>query len=433
MKPSVYNVTAPSYDGEGVVLYNTLSQACVLLDSHEAQLYEALACGGDANPQDDGKSTFVDALASMGFVSENPDEDVAYMRYKYQKHKYNSRVFELYICPTLDCNFSCIYCYEHKRKGKMTLEVADAIMRFVEEQFDAEPFQELKIVWYGGEPLLGFDIIEYLSERFITFTDDHGLEYRASIITNGVLATDEVQRRLAELKVWCVMATADGQGPIHDRTRPARNGKPTYDIIMKHIQGFIDKGFSIDFRCILEKNNVDSCIELAGKLVANENVNIHFNQMRDMTGFQQEHPGVVCTLSLEEHAQAVLDEFLRRNPSKEDFKKYLTPLPVACPAAIDRAYTIDELGNVYACTSVPGMDEYVLFSVMEPPEDRSLNLEKLAMYGNASPFKNDECRECRVFPLCQGGCTRCRMEGRLECAPFKHNIEDLLTEYSRFL
>lgn len=430
MKASVYNVLAPASNGVDSILYNTASQACVILEPSEVTDYER-CIEGDLPAE----GTLLETLEKMGLLVKNPQSELDYMRYSFEQYRYNDRVFELYICPTLDCNLNCIYCFEHKRKGKMSLETAEAVFRFVVEEYENQPYQELKINWYGGEPLLGMDIIEYLSEKFLAFTEENSIEYIATIITNSVLATDEIQEKLKKYKVWCVMATADGIGCMHDRTRPSRNGESTYETIMKNVDGFLDKDFAVDFRCVIDNVNCESCLKLAKSFAHRDNVKVVFSQLRNLTEFDKNDPraDVIKEATPEEYAKAVLQEFLNRDPSAEDFMHFLRPLPVNCIANIDRGYVIDELGNAYKCTSMPGIDDFILFNVTEPLEKRKINHELIARCNNANPM-DDVCADCAVYPLCKGGCSRMRIhQGVVNCMHFKYTIKDYLTAYSAFL
>lgn len=428
MKPSYYNIATPAANGEDTVLYNTLSGAMTLLTHDEYEQYRAFE--DDCFESD--ASSLRKVLADEGFLLDDPDFEVELMRYQFEQTKFNSRVFELYVMPTLDCNFSCVYCYEGKRHGRMTVEVQDALVRFVKDQYREAPYKELKIVWYGGEPLLCVDIIERLSEFFISFCDEKGIEYYASVISNMSLATEDMQKRLERCRVWCMMATLDGIGETHERTRRSCNGKPSYDLITEHIEGCVEKGMCIDLRCVVCKDNLASCLELSSKFSKMNNVGIRFNQMRDMTNFRERCPPdeVPVILSSEAHARAVYDQFMQLNPTASDFNRMLRPLPVHCSTSVDREYNIDELGNAYACSSVVGMDEYVLFNIVEPPEQRSINQKLIARYGNQNPFDCEQCRSCSVLPLCKGGCTRERMEDKITCSPIKYIIKDLITAYS---
>ncbi len=432
MKPSYYNVVAPAANGKDIAIFNTMSSSMAILSPKEFDIYKNLDV---IEPNDTHNAEFINELVQAGFALKDPELEAEILRYQFERVKFNSRVFELYILPTLDCNFDCVYCYEYKRKGRMNAQVQDAVIKFVKDEFEKEPYKELKIVWYGGEPLLCLDIIERLSEHFITFCNEKNIEYFASIITNGYLLNGKTREILTRCKVWCVMATMDGIGEVHELTRRSKNGKPSYEIIKENINGCLDCGMCIDFRCVTHKGNIDSCLELASEMAAKDNVGVRLNKMRDMTGFQEKCHGniEIDMMSPQEHARYVLQEFLNRNPTAEDFQRILRPLPVHCSTTVDREYNIDELGNAYYCSSLVGIDEYVLFNVTESPEKRWINQKLIARLGNENPLDYEQCHSCNVLPLCQGGCTRVRMEGNLTCNPIRYIAADLVTAYSGVL
>ena len=431
MKPSHFNVLAPAANGTDTLLYNTLSGACALLDEREVELYGRV----DSVDEDSPDYSFVQELAEDGFVAKDPGIEVSYLRDKFNRYKFNTRVLELYITPTLDCNMKCVYCFEHKRRGHMTLEVEDGIVEFVKRRYAYRPFQELKIAWYGGEPLLRVGTIKRMSEKFIEFCDANGLEYYANVVTNGLLATEEVQQTLVDCRVWQMQVTVDGADEMQDRIRRPRNGKPSFDAIMNNIDGCLEKGMCVNCHSVVNEVNVGSCIELAKRLAGRPNVAFGIGMMHDMTEYHLCDPcgHEMVDLTDERFAQAYLEVLLGSMETKEDFEHALRPLEVHCPTAIENAYVIDELGNAYACGSVVGQEEYILFNVLDPTESDTLNRGLVARYGVENPVNYEECSTCSVLPICKGGCTRLRMEGNKSCSAFKYIIGDFLTEYSKYL
>ena len=76
---------------------------------------------------------------------------------------YREDLLNLIIVPTTACNFACPYCFEPKKSSKvMTVEVMDGIISFINSHTKAE---DLYLTWYGGEPLLAFNIIRTLYNR----------------------------------------------------------------------------------------------------------------------------------------------------------------------------------------------------------------------------------------------------------------------------
>ncbi|WP_432418832.1 radical SAM protein [Cytobacillus spongiae] len=91
------------------------------------------------------------------------------------KNKYHSTHYHLIIMPTEQCNFRCVYCYEDFIKGQMTKEHQDALTKHIEEK--ASSIENLEIGWFGGEPLEGYDVIKYISERVIELSKKYGFKY----------------------------------------------------------------------------------------------------------------------------------------------------------------------------------------------------------------------------------------------------------------
>ena len=428
MRPSKYNVLAPTYDNAGYVLFNTKSSGIAVLSAEEGSLYERFCAGDEA----DEVRAFGDQLSEAGFALEDPSLEQEYLRYLFEQHKFNSRVFEMYVATTLDCNYQCVYCFEHKRKGKMTPEVEAALVAFVREQYDSDPFKVMKIGWYGGEPLLCIDSIERLSNELISFCEEKGVEYWASVVTNAALLNDEMQKRLLDCQVWCITASVSGGSGIHDAISRPRNGKPAFETVIGNLEGCIAKGFAVDLHSVVEQSNAESSLDLMKQYSHRDNFVARITRMKNNTDFDCHACG--CSMRIldeREFAALTLKKIIADEPTAEDIERLLRPLYVHCPTTIDRGYVIDDLGNAYSCGSVVNMEDEILFNIVEPPETRKINMKAIAKYGNENPFDYPACAECFALPLCQGGCTRERLEKGRSCTPYKFIIKDLLTEYSR--
>ena len=118
----------------------------------------------------------------------------------------------------------------------MNQEVMDSIIRFVRTMLERHLFREIQVVWFGGEPLLGIDIIDSLSKRMIALADQHSVKYDAEIITNGYLMDARAVEVLAKAKVKEAQITLDGLRTAHDRTRHLVNGDGTFETIVDHIR-----------------------------------------------------------------------------------------------------------------------------------------------------------------------------------------------------
>ena len=137
------------------------------------------------------------------------------------------------IMPTEDCNFRCKYCYETFKKGRMSTEVQNAIIRYVKKNI--KEHTELNVIWFGGEPLDAVDIIEYLSKEFIKICKTARKPYSSSITTNGYNLTPDVYEKLYEYHVYGYQITLDGCQQQHDSQRVLKNGDGTFQKIVDNL------------------------------------------------------------------------------------------------------------------------------------------------------------------------------------------------------
>ena len=85
------------------------------------------------------------------------------------------------------CNMNCKYCYEHKKDKEISF---DNIKKLVDNIVENDTSKSTVLSFYGGEPLLKFemikDTIEYVNSK------EKKIDFMYSITTNGTLITDEV-------------------------------------------------------------------------------------------------------------------------------------------------------------------------------------------------------------------------------------------------
>lgn len=100
------------------------------------------------------------------FLIEEDIDELELVRYNISRSRFSTSTLSLTIAPTSDCNFRCIYCFQKDKHDHeyMSDELQTSIVNFVNKH--ANHIHTLNIIWYGGEPLLAFKIIESLSLNF---------------------------------------------------------------------------------------------------------------------------------------------------------------------------------------------------------------------------------------------------------------------------
>jgi uncharacterized protein len=145
-----------------------------------------------------------------------------------------NNLLQLIIMPTEQCNLRCTYCYEDFAHGPMDREVVEGLKRFLDRR--APGLDRLWIAWFGGEPLLAFDIIADVQAHIQALARRHPrLQPSASMTTNALLLDRRRLRRLLDLGVNEYQTTLDGPRELHDRKRVRIGGQGTFDRIWANL------------------------------------------------------------------------------------------------------------------------------------------------------------------------------------------------------
>ncbi|NQT13408.1 MAG: radical SAM protein [Planctomycetes bacterium] len=152
---------------------------------------------------------------------------------------------------THKCNLRCTYCiYTRQYQGpwrghgdaSMPWEVAKrAVLAFLDGRRD----EYSTISFYGGEPLLEFDLVKRVIALAGNYARERGvLKPGFHLTTNGTLLTDDVIHHLVANDV-SVSISMDGAQPSHDRYRvfaSPRNPKNagSFATVMRNVDRFIE-------------------------------------------------------------------------------------------------------------------------------------------------------------------------------------------------
>jgi uncharacterized protein len=154
-----------------------------------------------------------------------------------------ARSYSLTVLTSTDCNLGCGYCFQNTGQdptggarpprithARLTPEVITSVLRFTERQMAAAGLDKLKILLFGGEPLLNpRGCVELLARAA-------GLGLvSASMISNATLLTPPLARQLAGLGLRSVQVTFDGDRDDHDRIRVRRSHGGTFDTIVGNV------------------------------------------------------------------------------------------------------------------------------------------------------------------------------------------------------
>ena len=197
--------------------------------------------------------------------------DAQYARYHLDAlaRALSSDRLHLILMPTEKCNFRCVYCYEDFLQGKMPQSVWSGVYSLLDKRI--EELKELEISWFGGEPLLNYNLIVKTS-RYITdllVQKNIKCNYRASMSTNGSLLTLKRLDELSAIGVKTFQISLDGTEKFHDNTRVKVNKTGSFFDIWNNLISFkdSDSDFEISLRIHVHQKNIADIEVLCDRLL----------------------------------------------------------------------------------------------------------------------------------------------------------------------
>ena len=374
------------------VLFSTKRASSVVLDR---DMYDSVK-DGSLSPED------AQTLSGLGFLVPDAKEERAAMPGFLDEANAASTHLNTIVVLNLDCNLSCRYCYEGTMKGRsyMDQETADLFVRHVESSLTPRK-KSLNIDFYGGEPLLSLKLIKYISSRIKDIAESKGIIYTFTLVTNGTLLTRGVAEELAPLGLKGAKVTLDGIKPNHDKYRPYKSGKGSFDRIVQNIKDTCDI-IRIGIGGNFEKSNYTSFPVLLDYL-AEEGLtpgkisSVKFDPITRTHNEQApaDFKDVGCDSINEpwliEAGVVLREEILKRG--------YNTPKvsPAICMIDIHDDFVVNHDGALYKCPALIGTSGFEV-------GDLRIGLRQYGESHNLDNWKNDECLGCEYLPLCFGGC-----------------------------
>ena len=394
MKPSSYNFVFK--ENGDIYIYNAFVNSFAKINSEIAAFINS--------PIDGDKAVQVSKEAILplirgGFVVEDGKDELAELKVRNRLGRFGRTSFGITVAPTLACNFKCTYCFEQPSSEKMSQKTADTVYDFVLKNLKDKT--SFGVCWYGGEPLLALDIIEYLSRRFITLCKTLNIPYDADIISNGFLMNKEMANLLAnELKVKFWQVTLDGPPATHNKRRPTLIGKASFETVLNNLASCYEYFDRVSVRINVDNTNykdVPKLLDILDKAGLKNKVNVYFGKVQ-VLGSACKSIGSIC---FTEEEFSKIESHLYKIALQKGFVLNNRPLLVTgyCGADRSNSFLIDPKGNLGKCWNSVGVEKEKVGSVY----DNALN-DNYVSWLSYDPFQDPECVDCKILPICMGGC-----------------------------
>lgn len=398
MKQSKYNCILQ--DNTGMVIYNAATDQLVALTPQLANIFNE----GKAAPEKikAQHAELYDHLLQKGiFVCDDADETEAYIR-KREEYERSSGEYTITINPTLACNMSCWYCYEsHKNMPAMSADVKQSVLLLIDKLLADNKLKKLNLSFFGGEPLLYFDkvvvdIINHAKMQCKAFDAKLSIHFT----TNAYLLTDNVLKHLEGLDV-SFQITIDGGKQVHDSVRKTKGGEPTYARIVEHIHQTLSHGFPVGVRFNYTAKSIPSFIDVVkdfSHLQQEQKQLVNFTFQR----VWQDNEGDAS--QVEQQVEHIERAFEQAGLFVNNAKSYIVPY---CYADGVNTAVVNYNGDLFKCTArdfAPKSKEGTLAA------DGTLRWNERLRKRMSIRHGSDTCLQCRIYPICHGGCSQMKLE-----------------------
>ena len=426
---SVHTVDEVAYDIIAMYKTNTEEEIVKEILSRYAHLEdvneeEVRACLEDIRAlEESGKLFSVDTY-----------EDLA------RNYKNNSKVVKalcLHVAHT--CNLNCSYCFASQGKYQgdralMSFEVGKQAFDFLIANSGTR--RNLEVDFFGGEPLMNWDVVKRLVAYARSIEKEHGKNFRFTLTTNGMLIDDDVID-FANKEMSNVVLSLDGRPEINDHFRRDHAGRGSYETIVPKFQKLVKarEGKNYYVRGTFTHNNVDFTNDIF--------------HMADLGFTELSMEPVVCPPDdpyalTEEDMPKILEQYeilakemLKRKKEGRPFTFYHYMLDLKHGPCIYKRITgcgsgteymaVTPWGELYPCHQFVGDKKYSLGDIWNGVK----NVEVQDEFRSCNAYARPECNDCWAKLYCSGGCAANAYHAtgsiggvyRYGCELFKKRIE----------
>ena len=312
-----------------------------------------------------------------------------------------AHIFILHFLPTIQCQFRCEYCFE-KGINRKTVPMSDIVTKstfWLEKYLDRHPEVDmLRLVFFGGEPLLREDIVCDALEHFHLLADRCKIEFHSELITNGELLNEKLAQTFAVHCWHKVQITLDGPREVHDRRRHGTHNRPTFDNVVRTIRMLLSTDYiqKVGVRISLDSDNADFVPELIRYLASlgkTDRIDLSLGLTTPSLGVEVSRGSEEFIADKTLHVWLIAKSFGFKIP--EDF----TAGPW-CVAVAKHSAVMQPNGFLQKCFCTVGRPEYNFGHV-------SNGYDNYTQDPRFEQFRRtNQCIEekCAYLPVCGGGC-----------------------------
>ena len=310
------------------------------------------------------------------------------------------------------CNLNCSYCFAsqgkyHGERAVMSYEVGKQALDFLIANSGTR--RNLEVDFFGGEPLMNFDVVKRLVAYARSVEKEHGKNFRFTLTTNGMLIDDDVID-FANKECHNVVLSLDGRKEVHDRYRVDYAGRGSWERIVPKFRKLVEArgGKNYYMRGTFTHANPDFLKDIEAML------DLGFTELSMEPVVCAENDPSALTKEdlpvLMEQYEKLAELMLRRRREGRPFTFYhymidLTGGPCiykrisGCGAGTEYM-AVTPWGDLYPCHQFVGDEKFRLGDIWNGVSNFAVREE----FAACNVYAHEECRDCWARLYCSGGC-----------------------------
>ena len=328
------------------------------------------------------------------------------------KEKTSGVVKALCLHVAHSCNLNCSYCFASQGRYQgmsalMSFEVGKQALDFLME--NSKGRRNLEVDFFGGEPLMNFDVVKQLVAYARSREKEMGKNFRFTLTTNGVLIDEDVID-FANREMSNVVLSLDGRKEVHDRYRVDYAGKGSWEKIVPKFQ-----------QLVKARNN--QAYYMRGTFThANPDFLKDIEQMLELGFTELSMEPVVCapdapSALTKEDLPIVLEQYeklaelmLQRHREGRPFTFYHYMIDLKGGPCIYKRVSgcgsgteymaVTPQGELYPCHQFVGEEGFKLGDVWNGVTNTAVQKE----FASCNVYSRPECADCWAKLYCSGGC-----------------------------
>ena len=310
------------------------------------------------------------------------------------------------------CNLNCSYCFAsqgkyHGDRAVMSFEVGKRALDFLVENSGTR--RNLEVDFFGGEPLMNFDVVKQLVAYARNIEKEKGKNFRFTLTTNGVLVDDDVIE-FANRECSNVVLSLDGRKEIHDRYRVDYAGNGSWDKIVPKFQKFVKArgGKNYYMRGTFTHANPDFLEDIKVML------DLGFNELSMepvvcAPGDPSELTEADLPIVMEQY-EKLAELMLERDKAGKPFTFYHYMIDLTGGPGIYKRISgcgsgteymaVTPWGDLYPCHQFVGEEKFKLGDIWNGVTNKETQCE----FASCNVYARPDCKDCWAKLYCSGGC-----------------------------